>query len=188
MPESAVAKEVEYDDYGFPIFEESLAGDELAREEFLAANSTSSEYRYSDLVTRQIRLVTILPGSGLEKIQCIIETYDLQEAPEYEALSYCWGDRAPPAFIEVEACSLQVTRSLKIALAYLRQTEGSRRMWIDAVCINQADLLERSVQVAMMRHIYELAVQTIVWLGESPPNPVCQLPCCQASDVGMSTL
>ena len=37
--------------------------------------------------------------------------------------------------------------------------------WIDAICINQRDVLENGVQVALMRRIYEEAAGTIVWLG-----------------------
>jgi hypothetical protein len=39
-------------------------------------------------------------------------------------------------------------------------------MWIDAICINQADLAERAVQVLHMRAIYHLAERVVAWLGE----------------------
>ncbi|KAL8716532.1 MAG: hypothetical protein Q9225_006144 [Loekoesia sp. 1 TL-2023] len=38
--------------------------------------------------------------------------------------------------------------------------------WIDAICINQEDLQERSRQVMLMDKIYRQAEATIVWLGE----------------------
>ena len=41
----------------------------------------------------------------------------------------------------------------------------SSLVWIDAVCINQQDLNERSSQVAFMTDIYELASSVVVWLG-----------------------
>jgi Heterokaryon incompatibility protein (HET) len=40
-------------------------------------------------------------------------------------------------------------------------------LWIDAVCINQADLAEKSQQVAIMGEIYGDAKDVIVWLGAS---------------------
>lgn len=40
------------------------------------------------------------------------------------------------------------------------------RIWIDAICINQSDDAEKSVQVAMMADIYAGAKNVIVWLGE----------------------
>lgn len=41
-------------------------------------------------------------------------------------------------------------------------------IWIDAVCINQADDEERSSQVAIMDRIYYHASHLTVWLGEGP--------------------
>ena len=38
-------------------------------------------------------------------------------------------------------------------------------MWIDAICINQQDLLEKSRQVAMMGEIYANADTMFAWLG-----------------------
>jgi hypothetical protein len=40
------------------------------------------------------------------------------------------------------------------------------RLWVDAVCINQADAQEQSRQVAMMAEIFSEAYRTIIWLGE----------------------
>lgn len=39
-------------------------------------------------------------------------------------------------------------------------------IWIEAVCINQTDLTERSEQVAMMADIYQGATKTLAWLGD----------------------
>ena len=38
-------------------------------------------------------------------------------------------------------------------------------LWIDAVCINQADDEEKNHQVALMAKIYQKAKSTIIWLG-----------------------
>ena len=41
----------------------------------------------------------------------------------------------------------------------------SPRIWIDALCINQEDLIEHSAQVGLISRIYSNAQQVIVWLG-----------------------
>jgi hypothetical protein len=41
-----------------------------------------------------------------------------------------------------------------------------QRLWIDAICINQTDLLERSHQVNIMAEIYKAASHIVLWLGE----------------------
>ncbi|KAL8289179.1 hypothetical protein RB600_004561 [Gaeumannomyces tritici] len=43
--------------------------------------------------------------------------------------------------------------------------EGQVCWWVDALCINQADLVERAEQVPRMRAIYSLATRTVIWLG-----------------------
>jgi len=41
-------------------------------------------------------------------------------------------------------------------------------IWIDAVCINQTDMPEKTGQIQLMRAIYQQASWVIVWLGSSP--------------------
>lgn len=43
---------------------------------------------------------------------------------------------------------------------------ASGYFWVDAICINQADLEERSAQVQIMPQIYSQASCVIVWLGD----------------------
>lgn len=50
----------------------------------------------------------------------------------------------------------------------LERTYGATAyFWIDALCINQEDIHERSRQVALMSEIYRQASLTMIWLGES---------------------
>jgi hypothetical protein len=48
----------------------------------------------------------------------------------------------------------------------LRLEEEERFVWIDAICVNQDALDERSHQVQLMKDIYAQAARVIVWLGE----------------------
>ncbi|KAE8446243.1 hypothetical protein EG329_012329 [Mollisiaceae sp. DMI_Dod_QoI] len=46
------------------------------------------------------------------------------------------------------------------------ETRGQgRRMWVDAICINQADLEERSEQVKHMLAIYSRTIRLVIWMG-----------------------
>lgn len=84
----------------------------------------------------------------------------------YEALSYTWHGQALTENVLCDGRLLPVTRSLLEALQSLRRLTTSRLLWIDAICINQADLLERSHQVGLMRLIYNRAALVISWLGK----------------------
>jgi hypothetical protein len=58
-----------------------------------------------------------------------------------------------------------ITPSLEDALRHLRLLGRDRRLWIDAICINQQDLTERREQVGYMRQIYSNCTSDILWLG-----------------------
>ena len=57
----------------------------------------------------------------------------------------------------------KVSRNLFNALQNLRGSEPFL-IWADAICINQADVSEKNIQVPLMGSIYSQA-RTIVWLG-----------------------
>jgi hypothetical protein len=58
-----------------------------------------------------------------------------------------------------------VGTNLKSALKELR-AQRLLLLWVDALCINQTDLLERGLQVMRMGLIYSRAAEVVVWLGE----------------------
>ena len=38
-------------------------------------------------------------------------------------------------------------------------------MWVDAICIDQTNLIERGQQVQLMHKIYKEAYDAVIWLG-----------------------
>jgi Heterokaryon incompatibility protein (HET) len=69
--------------------------------------------------------------------------------------------------IKVDSQDFMITRNLYAALKGLRHPSTRRTLWIDAICINQADDRERNEQVKQMKDIYESAIGVIVWLGDA---------------------
>lgn len=43
-------------------------------------------------------------------------------------------------------------------------------LWVDAICINQADVVERNSQVKLMGDLYSNATRVIIWLGDTKAN------------------
>lgn len=117
----------------------------------------------------QIRLCSLLPGNFTDPINCHIEAFDLNDGLEFEALSYTWGDAADRLCIEANGEAILVTKNLATALVYLRKDSGARYLWIDAICINQNDIDERSRQVALMGKIYQSARLVVSWIGIRDP-------------------
>ncbi|KAL1612739.1 hypothetical protein SLS60_000968 [Paraconiothyrium brasiliense] len=104
-----------------------------------------------------------------------MKTYSRSKAPSYIALSYTWG---PAPYQKGRPASLQysitlndeifpVQQNLYDALRHLGKHVRKRKQlfWVDALCINQEDLGERSAQVRQMKEIYECADGVFAWLG-----------------------
>ena len=124
-------------------------------------------YESLDPERRNIRLINMLPVKTDEIISCQIETVSLDDLPIYTALSYVWGDAADTRPILLDGHSHEVTVNLERALRNLgRKASEPQKIWIDALCVNQQDVSERSQQVSLMDAIYKQSNNVIVWLGE----------------------
>ncbi|PMD43718.1 HET-domain-containing protein [Hyaloscypha variabilis F] len=129
-------------------------------------------YQYAPLneEAQEIRLLTILPGNSSSHIRvCLhIKPFTKKTKLKFEALSYSWGSQVDPVDIFVGKRgnqTIKVTQNLAHALPCLRYPDKPRKLWIDAICVNQQDPEERSSQVKRMADIYSMASQVVVWLG-----------------------
>ena len=115
-----------------------------------------------------IRLLTIDAGAFEEPISCTLSVANpsRDSTYKYDALSYCWGDKTLIRTIEVNGHpGFVVTSNLFAAIRRARDKTLPTVIWVDMICIHQADLSERSQQVSMMREIFEQAQKVLCWLG-----------------------
>ncbi|KAK5652687.1 hypothetical protein OQA88_10281 [Cercophora sp. LCS_1] len=119
---------------------------------------------YTALPSNHIRLLHLQPGTGKVAIETILQTAPLDSTREYEALSYVWGKNVSKKAIRCNGIVVDATKNLVEAMQHLRYPDGPRTLWIDALCINQSDNIEKSIQVMMMGDIYSRAMRTIIWL------------------------
>ncbi|KAH8903461.1 HET-domain-containing protein [Coniochaeta sp. PMI_546] len=128
----------------------------------------SFNYSSVRLPFNSIRLLTLYPSTSADgsRPTCSLEAFDLDEAPPFTALSYAWGDASRRKVVQVNGKELSITSALDSALRHLRLPNQGRKLWIDQICINQADEDEKASQVLLMRQIYSQAETTIAWLGE----------------------
>jgi hypothetical protein len=128
-------------------------------------------YEPLDEAAHEIKLLTLHSGAFTAPIVVTLSITPFTEdnIPAFEALSYTWGSPESPVDILVNQAmdqgTLSVTRNLGEALLYLRYEDKPRILWIDAICVNQQDLDERSQQVKRMADIYSRATRVVVWLG-----------------------
>ncbi|PMD57286.1 HET-domain-containing protein [Hyaloscypha bicolor E] len=150
--------------------EESPTGKRMRLMKLLSGKSHSQmpTYQYEELPTgKWIRLMKLLPGNSDDQIHLELFTAELESAPPYEAISYCWGD--PNDQEEILCCgrSMYITRSLYSGLKCFRYPQKTRILWADAVCINQSNDNDKGHQVNMMGDVYDHASTVLVWLGEA---------------------
>ncbi|KAL8804025.1 MAG: hypothetical protein Q9182_002816 [Xanthomendoza sp. 2 TL-2023] len=109
-----------------------------------------------------------------------------KEGPDYgyDALSYAWGSPAETFPLKLQCTgkaykkgvlrtdglvqrqgTLAIHRNLHQLLLRLHAMKYDRWIWIDAICINQLDDWEKSLQIPLMRDIYQEAKQVTIWLG-----------------------
>jgi hypothetical protein len=119
-----------------------------------------------------IRLVDLKPGAHDAPIIMSLFIVDLEYAPEYEALSYVWGDPTNRVPIQCNGRQLNVTVNLDAALRRIRHTDRSRMIWADAICINQTNNRECSYHVSFMDRIYRHAKHVLVCMGDDDAQNV----------------
>jgi hypothetical protein len=86
------------------------------------------------------RVLKLLKNQGPE-IECQLSEQSLTDTEHipYEALSYVWGSVELVECIILNRKRFWVTDNLYSALQCLRLHDRDRYLWIDAICINQAD-------------------------------------------------
>ena len=129
-----------------------------------------AEYHPLDSQSKEFRLVDIHPAEERTLIvQCALrhESLDSEPPPTFETVSYVWGDATSRDIMEVNGVAVDVPASSVAALKRMRLKTVLRTLWIDALCINQGDVRERSEQVRMMGEIYRSSQGNLIYLGEA---------------------
>lgn len=112
-----------------------------------------------------IRLVRLLPSKISDgPIRCNLFEVSFDDFPRWEALSYMWGEANCEKTITINGIETPIRKTLWDCLSHLRGA-NERVLWIDAICINQENIIERNHQVKQMKRIYESASRVIIWLG-----------------------
>ena len=88
------------------------------------------------------------------------------EHVQYEALSYSWGNPEFTGELRLNGVSYPITSQMQMVLRRFRMVDRPRYLWVDCICINQVDSIEKSAQVLKMLEIFQKATCVLVWLGK----------------------
>lgn len=130
---------------------------------------SSLPYEYADLDgPRHIRLLKIFPDDYDRPLIGEFKHVSIAALPAYVALSYVWGNSNRDNVLYIGRRTLKIRENVNSALRVFRSAAGGTSwIWIDAVCINQEDTIERASQVSLiMQHIYERAEMVLVYLDQ----------------------
>jgi hypothetical protein len=92
---------------------------------------------------------------------------------DFAALSYVWGSLDSKRNLIINGQATVVGANLEAALRSIsveHQFNRDFKLWVDALCINQNDIEERSKQVCKMHAIYSEAWIVISWIGDASYN------------------
>lgn len=130
--------------------------------------SSIPAFEYSSLSneTHEIRLIRIQSSQDSEIVKCSIEHVQPTNDLSYDCLSYTWGEQTRDRHdVLLNSQSFTVGHNLWTFLYTARKHGYTKKIFIDAICIDQSDTVEKSRQVRLMSEIYARATRVIVWLG-----------------------
>jgi len=114
------------------------------------ANKVTAIYERHSPGAGCFRLVKLLHAEGdyVSEISIDFETHPIDEAPEYTAISHTWGGQSFDHHVSFQdGTRIPVTKSCWDVLQVAVCHSSRRLIWIDQLCIDQADSDEKSRQI-----------------------------------------
>jgi hypothetical protein len=180
--------------------------EELNETSPLLSTATLPPYVYQNIAADEFRVVVLHPAQNFnDDIELHLQTRKRSDDKFYEAVSYTWGKDETTSNLLVHDdnfaavhlhgqnicvrmsryyhlrdhanATIKVRSNVASMLHYLRYKWLPRYLWIDAMCINQNDMVEKGRQVSQMGDIYRKSGRTLIWLGSSRlcPHPLSAL-------------
>lgn len=137
---------------------------------FKCLATTNCKYEALPDTNNATWLLYLHPLSHTGKIEASLTVVNLSDKPVYTALSYEWRTDIEQQAITVNGHFVHIRYNLYQLLLRLCPKRGFRRLWVDAICVDQNNISERNSQVQMMGTIYKAATFVVAWLGEEPEN------------------
>lgn len=149
------------------------AGTELSTKDSSLSSCSPSPIYPSSLDSSHFRLIYLTESEDISApIHIQLEEYSFRDHPEYETVSYVWGgeegDSTPckPVYVGRYWDVILTTKNCSALLYYLRPQKLCRVIWLDAICINQADNVEKPAQISRMGDIYASCERVVAYLGD----------------------
>jgi len=136
-----------------------------------------NKYHYEPLCAGDaVRFIVLDPAMDEgDPLSCsIIQRRYSAKIVDYSAISYTWGEQ--PEFsrnLEIrcdgDTSYLSITHDVDVLLRRLWTLNVLHYIWIDAICLNQADSIEKAQQVPLTGRVLGEAKAVHIWIGSEDP-------------------
>lgn len=132
------------------------------------------KYRWLPLekARQEIRVLDLDPGTDNTPLSGRLQhvLLDDPDKPDYETISYAWGDPDPLDDISVAGKRIPIPIAAGSALRCMRSPDKTRTLWIDCICIDQNNDQEKGHQVGLMADVFQNSRCTLAHLGDDDGN------------------
>lgn len=123
----------------------------------------------------EVRLLRLHPGTSDDPIHVEFVPMRLGDSsvPAYEALSYTWADESGDVtrncqiFLGPYWDIVWITHGCEQAISTIRHKHVDRLVWVNSICIQQEDMIEKNHQTRLLREIFQKAFKVVVYLGKA---------------------
>ncbi|KAI1451148.1 hypothetical protein F5Y02DRAFT_18390 [Annulohypoxylon stygium] len=126
-------------------------------------------YTYTRLKGGEFRLFILSPGNKHDRLHGTIFTCPQIERTDtgpYRTLSYEWGpEQESDQPLYTYEGFIKIRKTLYTALRHLRQASSPIILWVDAICINQRDAIEKAQQIIFLPRIFQHAACTLAFIS-----------------------
>lgn len=130
-------------------------------------DDTRDEFQHDPLGPDEIRLLKVDLDDQSRELSFRIEHFPRDQLPDFQAISYTWGEK-PHKYktISLNDRPFQVTQNAFWCLYFIcKHHRQWQYLWMDAICIDQHEVVERNEQVRHMDWVYQKASLVLAWLG-----------------------
>ncbi|KAK8135522.1 Heterokaryon incompatibility protein 6 [Apiospora sp. TS-2023a] len=107
-----------------------------------------------------------------DSLHCILKLANLKKSPSFNAVSHACSSHGAAKTILINGAPVPVSNELLLALQHVQRQDEPVTVWVDALCINSADLAEKSAQMSQLPGIFAASERTIIWLGQCADGSV----------------
>ncbi|KAK6855651.1 hypothetical protein PG995_007802 [Apiospora arundinis] len=100
-----------------------------------------------------------------ESLHCLLKLANLKKSPPFQAISHACNPHGDVKTILINGAPVPISNNLLLALQHVQRQDEPVTIWIDALCINTADLEEKSAQMSQLGSIFKASGRTFIWLG-----------------------